>query len=166
MASTKWQCIGECGREFGVGDWECTPGIKHQVAEKTYYIADAPFDPTGHSLRDSRTRIENIPPEKKMPDAHTGQMRILPGGYVEFARGVFTTKDAEQQFWLDQHKAMTTRENWERVYLSAGEKAKIREINIRNKEIEADRKVKEANELLEQVKAKAEKSKEKVRGSV
>src|SRR5689334_40466 len=103
-----WKCLG-CGKTFGVGEWTCSDGqSNHVVDKKDYLMNDAPSDP-GHvapgstinvALRDGRTRICAIPPDKKVVVA--GEVQTVPGGYVEFIQGRFSTSDPEQQYWLDK----------------------------------------------------------------
>lgn len=153
----KYKCIGDCQRDFGVGDWECAPGIHHTVEPRTFYILDAPTldaaDKEGKAFRNSRTSIENVPPERTVKDASTGELTKVPGGHVIFVRGTITIDDPEKIYWLEKHgHGRNTREDWLRVYFSPLEKQQLREIELGNREREADRKFKEANELLARVK--------------
>jgi hypothetical protein len=151
------KCIGDCGREFGIGDWECAPGIKHKVQPRTFYTLDAPTldkeDKRGIAFRNARTMVENCPPERTVK-GDSGELTKVPGGNVLFVRGRATVDDPEKIYWLEKHGHGTnTEEQWKRVYLTPLEKQELREIESRNKEHEADRKLKEANELLDRVKA-------------
>lgn len=155
--TTKFQCIGLCKKEFGIGDWECAPGMKHEVAPETFYILDAPVlsekDTMGKAFRNSRTTVLNVPPERmvKGPD---GDLVRIPGGTVLFSRGMFVTSDPEQIFWLEKHGFReTTKERWLQVYFSPLEKQQLKEIELRNREHEVERKTKEANDLLAKAKA-------------
>jgi len=161
---TKFKCIGECGQEFTAGNWECAPGIKHKVAPKTFYTLDAPTldknDVNGIAFRNARTTIENVPPERTIKDASTGELVKVPGGNVVFVRGTVTVEDAEKIYWLDKFgHGKVTKEEWLRVYFSPLEKQKMREIDIANKEKEIERKLQETNELLERTKAQVQKGK-------
>lgn len=156
LITTKFQCMGMCKKEFTVGEWECAPGMKHEVSPRTFYILDAPVlaekDTMGKAFRNSRTVVLNVPPER-MEKQPNGEMVRVPGGQVVFVRGMFTTSDPEQIFWLEKHGyGETTRERWLEVYFSPLEKQQLKDIELRNREHEADRKLKEANELLEKAK--------------
>ena len=153
---TKFKCVGECGKEFGVGDWECAPGIRHVVEPRTFYILDAPtldpHDKGGKAFRNARTWIENVPPERTGRDG-AGEITKIPGGHVLFVRGTATVTDPEQIYWLEKHgHGKNTREDWLRVYFSPLEKQQLREIDLGNRERELERKEKEHNELLARVK--------------
>src|SRR5216684_3469800 len=101
-----WKCE-TCGKSFTVGEWACADGqTNHVVGWKEYLLNDAPTDP-GHpaqggadSLRDGRTRICGIPPDKQV--VMHGEVRMVPGGYVEFIRGRFSSTDPEIQYCLDK----------------------------------------------------------------
>jgi hypothetical protein len=153
----KWKCL-ECGKNFGRGEWECFPGSKHVVEPKTYYLLDAPFDPSGTSFRKSRTTVHNVPPERVVNDSATGQSQRIPGGWVEFVRGCAVVTDPEQQYWLEKNGyGKVTKEQWEKVYFSDSEKQAMREAAIKNKEAEAQKKLQQANELLAMAEAKSSK---------
>lgn len=153
----QYKCVGDCGREFGVGDWECAPGIKHKVEPRTFYILDAPaLDPNdkgGKAFRNARTMIENIPPERTVKDASTGELVKIPGGNVTFTRGTVTVEDPEKIYWLEKFgHGRNTKEEWMRVYFSPLEKQQLREIDLANRERDMDRREKEHNDLLSRVK--------------
>ena len=156
MALATWTCT-KCEKVFKVGNWACAGGENHVVASKRYYMNDAPTVVTmvngvaTVNKRDSRTQIQNIPPERRVPGPD-GQERIVPGGQVEFIRGVFETNDPEQQFWLDQHRGMCSEKEWQAAYLNEDEKMALREMDLaaREQRLEADR-----NSLLEQVQKRA-----------
>lgn len=157
MELTKYKCI-ECGNEFKVGEWECAPGIKHRVEPRTFYILDAPaldkHDVNGIAFRNARTSIENVPPERTVKDASTGELVKVPGGNVVFSRGTATLDDPEKIYWLDKFgHGKNTKEDWFRVYHTPLEKQQIREIELANRERETNRKLQEANELLDRVKS-------------
>lgn len=151
-----------CSKEVERGKWICEDGqSNHVVARKEYLLADAPSDP-GHpadggmdSRRDGRTRICNIPPDKQV--VVSGEVRLVPGGYVEFIRGRFATTDPEIQYWLDRKGGFCTEEQWQVAWLSQGQ-----QLEIAKMQLSADRQrlENERNELLAQVKSM--KSKEKV----
>lgn len=154
--TTEWQCTGMCKKKFKVGEWECAPGVLHEVEPRTFYVLDAPSlsekDTRGLAYRNSRLRVLNCPPERTMKD-ETGQLVRIPGGEVMFSRGTVTLTDPEKIFWLEKHGyGEITKERWEQVYFSPSEKHELREIELRNREKEAARTIKEANELLARVK--------------
>jgi hypothetical protein len=153
----KWNCIGECRKDFGVGEWECAPGIPHTVEPKEYYILDAPqgkHDPTGASLRNATTTVENCPPERTVKDSETGELKRVPGGNVKFVRGYAKVNDAEKQFWLERHGfGSVPKSKWEEVYFSGKEKDAMREAKLKTREAEIAKKEAEVNELLASVKA-------------
>ena len=149
MALQKFKCL-DCEKEFKVGDYVCVTGVNHKVVSKRYYMSDAPTiaDASGNvNKRDSATLILNIPPEKRTtgPD---GNERVLPGGSAQFIRGMYETSDPEQQYWLDQHKGMCTKKEWEAAYLNDREKMELDRMNFA---AERQRFESERNELLAQV---------------
>jgi hypothetical protein len=159
----KYKCIGECKRNFGVGDWECAPGIMHTVEPKTFYILDAPTldanDKEGKAFRNARTSIENCPPERTVKDASTGELTKVPGGNVQFTRGVAVLDNPEKIYWLDKHgHGRNTESEWRRVYFSPLEKQQLREIEIGNREREVNRKLNEVNDLMEIAKSQTKSS--------
>jgi hypothetical protein len=153
MSVPTWKCV-TCGETFGIGKWVCLDGqTNHIVENKEYLLADAPSDP-GHperggmdSMRDGRTRVCNIPPDKTV--LRNGEAAIVPGGYVEFVRGRFSTTDPEIQYYLDKKGGYCTESQWEAVWLSQGQQLKLKEmaLNAREQRLEMER-----NELLTQVK--------------
>lgn len=155
MAIPKWKCL-VCAKEFSVGEWTCLDGVSnHVVEEKTYLMDDAPSDP-GHadkggmdSLRDGRTRICNVPPDKVV--LRNGETALIPGGYVEFIRGRFATSNPEVQYALDKKGGFCSEERWQQVWLSQAQQFELREMQLRAREqrLENDR-----NELLSQTKQK------------
>lgn len=155
-----WKCLNDdCGKEFkAIEGFDCFPGQKHVVEAKTYYIADAPVgDDSGVSYRNSRTDVHNIPPETKVIDAVSGQTKTQPGGYVTFVRGMFTTSDPEQQFYIEKlmGKSLISKDHWEQIYFSKREKEAMSASRTAAKEAEADRKLREANELLAMARKKS-----------
>lgn len=160
MIATTYKCIGDCGKDFGVGDWECAPGIKHKVEPRTFYIYDAPTldknDINGVAFRNARTSIENCPPERTVKDSGSGELTKVPGGNVLFVRGMAIVDDAEKIYWLDKFgHGKNTQERWFEVYHTPLEKQQMKEIETNNKAREIDRKLLEVNELLERTKAQA-----------
>lgn len=147
-----WKCL-VCGKKFGVGEWTCSDGQSNHVVEEKYYLMnDAPSDP-GHiapgstinvALRDGRTRICNIPPDKKV--VVSGEVQTVPGGYVEFIQGRFSTKDPEQQYWLDKKGGFCNQDEWDRAWLTEAQQlGKQRlEIDAMRQRLEVER-----NQLLE-----------------
>ena len=168
--TTEFQCVGYCKKKFGVGDWECAPGLKHDVEQRTFYILDAPAlsekDRMGKAFRDSRTTVLNVPPERVVK-SDNGDLVRMPGGVVMFTRGMFATTDPEQIFWLEKHGyGNISKERWIEVYFSPLEKQQLKELELHNREREADRKVKEANDLLARVKEQLSTNPPKARSSV
>lgn len=154
MALPTWHCL-ECEKDFKAGDWQCTPGQQHLVASKRYYMADAPtvvqLDENRQPYIDkksARTLVLNIPPEKKVQDGD--EFLRVPGGSVEFVRGLYETNDPEIQFHLDRKQGLCTYERWKEVYWTDAEK-----LNEQKMEIAAaqHRLQSERNELLEKVKS-------------
>jgi hypothetical protein len=151
----------DCEKEFTAGKWICQTGANHRVASKRYYMNDAPTVVSiidGRATvnkRDSATLVMNIPPERRImgPD---GQERVVPGGNVQFIRGIYETDNPEQQFWLDQHGGIFTGDHgkalWTAAYLNESEKMDIErmELAAERSRLEADR-----NSLLEQVQKRA-----------
>jgi len=162
--TTSFQCANEhCKKEFGVGDWECAPGLPHEVAPKTFYILDAPSlsekDTMGKAYRDSRTTVLNVPPERMVKNENGDLVRI-PGGSVVFVRGTYTTTNPEIIFWLERHGyGDVTKERWTQVYFSPLEKQQLKEIDLRNRERDIERKTKETNDLLAAAKAQTKAAK-------
>lgn len=159
--TTKFQCIGECKRAFGVGDWECAPGIRHEVEPKTFYMLDAPYQNPDSKYFDhkaygrSRTVVENCPPERKEKDS-LGNMTVVPGGNVTFVRGTVEVKDPEKIYWLERTGfGQVTREQWLKVYFSPTEKQQLKELELKNRERELERKTTEVNDLLALAKSQA-----------
>ena len=136
MPLQKYKCL-ECDKEFTVGEWEpCgAEGIKHRVAAKQYFMDDAP---THVETKDgkpfinkgtSRTMVLNVPPERKVRDGD--DIRIIPGGAVEFIRGRFTTDDPEIQFYLEKKKNLCNEDRWNEVYLNDDEKMALERMALR-----------------------------------
>lgn len=155
MALQSFHCV-VCDKDFAVGKWTCQDGqSNHITAPKQYLLADAPTD-AGHpasggmdSLRDGRTRICNIPPDKTV--LRNGEASTIPGGYVEFIRGRFVTTDPETQYYLDKKGGFCTESQWENAWLS-----QTQQIEIQKMQLAADRQRLEndRNELLARTKEK------------
>jgi hypothetical protein len=151
----KFTCI-DCKQDFNPPNWECFAGVKHQVEPKRYYMADAP---TVSEWRDgrpfinkgaARTIILNMPPEKQIREGE--QVTRIPGGSVEFVRGLFETGDPELQFHLDRKDGLCSKERWEDVYINDDERIQMRSMELKARE---QRLQDRENELLGMVKAKA-----------
>src|SRR4051812_18273291 len=100
------QCIGDCGKQFEFGNWECWPGVKHKVAAKTYYCADAPaINPADNeqtvqaALRASRNIIHVIPPTRVL--GVNGITENVEHPPVVFRRGQYSTDDPQLQYFLE-----------------------------------------------------------------
>lgn len=152
MAQPKWKCKN-CEKMFTVGEWACDGASNHEVAAKEYLLNDAPTDP-GHapgggadSLRDGRTRICNIPPDKVV--LRNGESALIPGGYVEFIRGRFTTSNPEVQYYLDKKGGFCTEQEWQNAWLSTSQQLEVQRMALN---AERQRLENERNELLAQQK--------------
>jgi hypothetical protein len=153
MQLTRWTCT-ECKKEFGVGEWTCADGVTHHIVPPREYLRDdAPSDP-GHpqsggmdSLRDGRTRVCNIPPDRQV--VVNGEVHLQPGGYVEFIRGRFSTTDPEVQHHLNIKGGWCSEERWRQVWMSQAQQLRLREdeLNAKERRLENER-----NELLSKVK--------------
>lgn len=149
MALQEFKCT-ECEKKFKAGDWTCVTGENHKVAPKRYYMNDAPTVPAmiGGVMRVDKhaaTLVLNIPPETRFA-GHDGVQQVIPGGSAQFIRGMYETADPEKQFWLDKHKGMCTKAEWEAAYLNDDEKMYIerQELAAERSRLEAER-----NSLLE-----------------
>lgn len=160
MANEKlYRCIGECGREFKVGDWECFQGVNHTVEAKTYYLADAPFmskadlekDPDGLTLRTSRTQLHVIPPRTTKGD--DGQLVTHNFQPLTFVMGRLETSNPMEQYYLERTKFPVSYERWFEAYHTPQQKANITKGKQVERERELDRKERELNDLLAQAKA-------------
>ena len=134
MALEQFYCLN-CEKNFKAGNWTCVNGMNHSVANKRYFMNDAPSvvsivngRPTVNK-RDSATQIQNIPPEKRVigPD---GNERIIPGGQVQFIRGMYETTNPEEQFWLNQHRGMCDEKTWQDAYLNEDEKLQLERMEL------------------------------------
>src|SRR5712671_5115977 len=138
MPLPTWKCR-ICDKTFTVGDWLCQDGMNNHVVEnKQYLLADAPSDP-GHperggvdSLKDGRTRICNIPPDKQV--VVNGELRLVPGGYAEFIRGRFSSTDPEIQYCLDKKGGYCTEAQWEAAWLSQSQQLELQRMSLEARE--------------------------------
>jgi hypothetical protein len=158
MAEKIYKCTGECGKEFKFGAWECFPGVKHTVEAKTYYLNDAPhcdpkLDPDGLSLRASRSHVHVIP-EKKFKDEN-GNLVIQATPPVLFVQGQYSTTDPEQQYFIERAKIDVGYDRWFAAYHTPTQKQRIKDNQLREREVEIDTKLAEANSILAQAKAQA-----------
>lgn len=146
----------ECDKDFKPGDWQCLPGIQHRVPAERYYMDDAPTVPEWRDGRPfinkgaSRTQILNIPPEKQIREGE--QVTRIPGGSIEFVRGMYETEDPEIQFYLDRKQGLVTEARWREVYLNDDEKLQMSKLELAARE---QRVAERENELLTAVKSKA-----------
>jgi hypothetical protein len=155
MNQQTWKCIN-CGKKFDIGKWTCEDGTSnHVVDSKEYLLADAPSDP-GHpvqggvdSLRDGRTRICNIPPDRTV--LRNNEATVIPGGYVEFIRGRFSTTDPEIQYYLEKTrgKHFVNEAQWAAAWLSQSQQFELERGRL---SAMAQRLENERNELLAQTK--------------
>lgn len=161
----QFKCLGNCKREFTYGDWECFPGQPHEVEPQKYYLADAPFlskhdlekDPDGISLRNSRTLVHCIPDQVFKDD--TGQLSTHRFQPLVFVKGQFETTNPMEQFYLERSKITVSYERWFEVYHTPKQKQNIkdgkqqeRDRALSAREQELERKEREVNDLLAQVK--------------
>ena len=138
MPTKEWKCL-ECSKKFGPDNFMCTDGTSlHVVEQKEYLLADAPSDP-GHpasggmdSRRDGRTRICNIPPDRTV--LRNGESMLVPGGYVEFIRGRFSTNNPEIQYYLEKKGGFCTEGEWAAAWLSQSQQLEMREMALKARE--------------------------------
>jgi hypothetical protein len=152
----QWKCLGECGREFGYGEWECFPGVAHRVAPKTYYKDDAPhcdpvLDPDGLALRSARTHC-HIVPDVQVKDADSGQTVTQHHPPVLFVMGSYTTDNPKEQFFIERAKIDVGYDRWFAVYHTPKQKQNLKDGEQKARAADLDRREKEVNELLEKVK--------------
>lgn len=153
-----FQCIGQCKEKFGVGSWECTDGVPHEVESKTYYLADAPFmskadkekDPDGIMLRSSRTQVHVIPP--KSTKGEDGQLFKQTFPPLIFVMGRYDTTNAMEQYYLERSKAPVSYERWFEAYHTPTQKANVAKGEMLERGRELDRKERELNDLLAKAK--------------
>ena len=152
MALPTWKCEN-CGKTFTVNEWMCDEAYPHIVKEKEYLLNDAPSDPgmsrdrINEALRHGTTRICNIPPDKLIQNG-TETIRI-PGGYVEFRQGRFSTNNPEVQYYLDKKGGFCTKEQWDAAWLTPQQQLEQKQLEV---EAMKQRLEVERNELLAQTK--------------
>lgn len=155
----KFQCIGLCKDRFGIGEWECTPGVPHEVEPKIYYLADAPFmskadiekDPDGITLRTSRTHLHVIP--AKVSRGEDGQLVTQNFQPLLFVMGRLETNNPMEQYYLERSKFPVGYEKWFEAYHTPKQKQNIKDAKIVERERDLDRREREVNDLLAQAKA-------------
>lgn len=159
MAIPTYHCV-ECEQDFKAPNWVCVTGGNHVVAEKRYYTADAPTVPDWINgfphinYGAARTQVLNIPPERKVEEA--GEIQRIPGGMIEFVRGLYATTNPEIQFYLDKKEGLCSYERWKEVYWSDKEKMEAQRMEM---EAQQHRLQQDHNELLAKVKAMQAESK-------
>lgn len=154
----KFKCIGVCKEDFGFGEWECFPGQPHQVESKPYYLADAPFmskadlekDPDGITLRTSTTQVHVIP-ERVYRD-ETGQQVRQAFQPLLFKMGRFETSNPMEQYYLERSKFPVSYEKWFDAYHTPKQKQNIKDGKLVERERDVERREREVNDLLAQVK--------------
>lgn len=151
----KFTCIGECKKEFKFGDWECFPGVSHEVEEKTYYLNDAPYfdptrDPQGLSLRASRNNMAILPP--KMINDGTGVLVKQDRPPVKFIMGRLATRDPEIQFFLERSGTTVSYEKWYEAYHTPVQKQRIKDNSLLEREAKLNDAKSEENTLLANIK--------------
>ena len=160
MAKNFGKCVREdCGEQVVAPNFFCKSGQKHEVNPKTYYKDDAPSDPgartpgtfipIGQPLRDSKTLVCNVIPERREQRGH--EIVTIPGVNAEFARGMYTTSDPEMQYWMDVHAergGCCSKDRWAEVYLTPQQKSDITRMEL---EAKLRRMESENNDLLSQV---------------
>jgi hypothetical protein len=163
-AGVKYKCVGgegHCNKEFDAPHWECFAGQKHVVESKTYYMADAPHcdfqrDPNGLAYRTSRTELHAIPEDVR----HDETGKIIKSSYqpATFKQGRFETSDPQYQFFLEHgaaRRSLCTYERWYEVYHTPIQKQNIKDGKLKEREAELDRREKETNTLLAELRQKA-----------
>lgn len=153
MALAKFHCTN-CDKDFEAGNWQCSSGENHTVAEKTYYVLDAPMDK--RDCKNARLQMLNVIPEGKV--TRGTDTYVEAGTNIEFVRGVYATDNPHIQVALDKRSKVFWGEEgkkmWQEVYFSDDERKELEAINLRAKisRLEHDN-----NTLLQQVQEKAKK---------
>lgn len=155
---TKWKCVGECSKEFEFGDWECHPGVPHEVEQKTYYLNDAPHcdfkrDPDGLAFKSSRNNVYVLP-HKRVND-ETGS-RIVERPALLFIRGQYSTRNAEEQYFIERAKIDVGYDRWFDAYHTPTQKQNLKDNDLRQREariVRLEQAKSTENELLESIKA-------------
>lgn len=150
---TKWKCI-DCDKEFEFGQWECFPGVQHKVAEKTYYLNDAPHcdfkrDPDGLAFRTSRNQVYVLPHKRVTDETGTRTVERPP---VLFIRGRYMTADAEEQYFIDRAKIDVGYDRWFEAYHTPTQKANIKGNSLDMREHALKKAEANQNQLLEDLK--------------
>lgn len=151
---TKWLCIGECGKEFEFGSWECFPGVQHKVAEKNYYLNDAPhcdfkLDPGGLAFRSSKNQVYVLPHKRVTDETGTRTVERPP---LLFIRGRYATSDAEEQYFIERAKIDVGYDRWFEAYHTPTQKANIKGVSLDMREAALKKAQSTENELLERIK--------------
>jgi len=149
MATKRWKCL-ECGKDFGVGEWACADGVSNHVVEpKMYRSLDAPSDPStkDQEMKHAQTVVCNIPPPTKVMEGD--DVRWIGEGSVVFIRGMFSTSDPIQQYWLDKRPAYNASQaEWNNAWLTQNQKLEIRDMELKAGE---QKLINDRNELLSKV---------------
>lgn len=143
---------------FGFGPCKKKKG-NHTVEAVTYY------HPGGKMIQDIRDRRIFSPDIILLPvyeyQAEGGKILKTHGVSAHFYDGKFETADPEQQWYLDQKGDIQSGDEglkmWREIYLTPEQNLSIKAAELKQKEGELadiDRKIKENNSLLEQLKAK------------
>lgn len=159
MATVKFKCIADeihCGKEFEPGNWECMPGVLHQVAPKTYYMADAPYcdfkrDADGMAFRSSRTRLHAIPDDQVRDER--GNQKTVSYQPVIFVQGRYETTNPREQFYLEHGTAarsLCTYEKWFDAYHTPQQKQNIKDGQLKQRERDLDSKTKHLEDTIKQ----------------
>jgi hypothetical protein len=160
MAEKTFKCLGNCGKDFKVGEWECFPGERHKVELKTYYLNDAPAtnfekDPDGLAFRASRTNVLVIP-EKSYKDV-TGTLVIQAAIFALFVQGQYCTEDPEMQYFIDKKNISVGYDRWFDAYHTPIQKQRIKDNQLHTqvqslaaREAELKKKEQDFNDLLTQ----------------
>lgn len=154
-----------CEMEFNPqkAEFHCPTGQPHLLPVKIYYMDDAPADPgpyimsphgpvaTGDNRKHSQTVLAGLIPEQMV--IRDGQSHIKPGKNVTFVRGMYSTTNAEEQFYLDIRQrdgALCTKERWEQVYLTDYQRLELDKMNLAAREQRLEQ---SESKLLQQVKS-------------
>lgn len=126
MALQKFHCLN-CDKDFESGNWNCASGETHIVAEKTYYVRDAPADK--RDCKNARLNMNNVIPESKVMEGQ--DTIVVPGVHIVFVRGQYETNNPRIQMNLDKRHNVYQGESglkqWEQDYFSDAEKVELRE---------------------------------------
>ena len=156
IAAEQWKGVcNACKKEvsFAKG-FNCSarPG-NHRLESRIYYHFG------GGNLQNERERRTWAPlviliahPDRL--DEASGKMVSVGPLEAQFqAGGMYSTEDAEKQFYLETRVpgigwGEAGRKNWEKVYLTTAQRKQITEAEL----VETERQLKENNSLLEQIK--------------